>query len=70
MRNALGVPLKVHACRNLQVVGLAAKEDIHEIAIDQNLEFEYSTVDTPHRGKLSAMYRLESSLFTLSIGKM
>ncbi|XP_077774951.1 intermembrane lipid transfer protein VPS13C isoform X2 [Podarcis muralis] len=68
VRNALGVPLKVHACRNLQVVGLAAKEDIHEIAIDQNLEFEYSTVDTPHRGKLSAMYRLESSLFTLSIG--
>ncbi|KAJ6664322.1 hypothetical protein lerEdw1_008541 [Lerista edwardsae] len=67
VRNALGIPLKVHASRNLQVVGLATSEDIHDVGIGQNLELEYSAFDPLHRGKISALYRQESSLFTLSL---
>lgn len=70
VRNALGIPLKVHASRNLQVVGLATSEDIHDVGIGQNLELEYSAFDPLHRGKISALYRQESSLFTLSLGEM
>ncbi|XP_061451865.1 intermembrane lipid transfer protein VPS13C isoform X2 [Rhineura floridana] len=68
VKNALGIPLEVHTCRNLQVVGLATNEVIHDLGIGQNLELEYSTLETQHRGKVSALYRQESSLFTLSLG--
>ncbi|XP_042328008.1 LOW QUALITY PROTEIN: vacuolar protein sorting-associated protein 13C [Sceloporus undulatus] len=68
VKNALGIPLKVHTCRSLQVVGSATNEDIHDVGIDQNLELDYSALEPQRRGKLSAFYRQESSLFTLSFG--
>ncbi|KAH0619803.1 hypothetical protein JD844_014073 [Phrynosoma platyrhinos] len=68
VKNFLGIPLKVHTCRSLQVVGSAANEDIHDVGIGQNLELDYTALEPQRRGKLSAFYRQESSLFTLSFG--
>ncbi|EMP30306.1 Vacuolar protein sorting-associated protein 13C [Chelonia mydas] len=68
VKNALGVPLKVHPNINLRVVGSTLKEDIHDVEIGQKLELEYSVLEPLHRGKLSALYRQESCLFTLSLG--
>uniref|UniRef100_A0A8C3T6F5 Vacuolar protein sorting 13 homolog C n=1 Tax=Chelydra serpentina TaxID=8475 RepID=A0A8C3T6F5_CHESE len=66
VKNALGVPLKVHPTINLRVVGSTLKEDIHDIQIGQKLELEYSVLEPLHRGKLSALYRQESCLFALT----
>uniref|UniRef100_A0A674KGT5 Vacuolar protein sorting 13 homolog C n=1 Tax=Terrapene triunguis TaxID=2587831 RepID=A0A674KGT5_9SAUR len=66
VKNALGVPLKVHPTTNLRVVGSTLKEDIHDVEIGQKLELEYSVLEPLHRGKLSALYRQESCLFTLT----
>uniref|UniRef100_A0A8C4YCP0 Vacuolar protein sorting 13 homolog C n=1 Tax=Gopherus evgoodei TaxID=1825980 RepID=A0A8C4YCP0_9SAUR len=66
VKNALGVPLKVHPAINLRVVGSTLKEDIHDVEIGQKLELEYSVLEPLHRGKLSALYRQESCLFTLT----
>uniref|UniRef100_A0A8C0J7X0 Vacuolar protein sorting 13 homolog C n=1 Tax=Chelonoidis abingdonii TaxID=106734 RepID=A0A8C0J7X0_CHEAB len=66
VKNALGVPLKVHPTINLRVVGSTLKEDIHDVEIGQKLELEYSVLEPLHRGKLSALYRQESCLFTLT----
>uniref|UniRef100_A0A8C3T172 Vacuolar protein sorting 13 homolog C n=1 Tax=Chelydra serpentina TaxID=8475 RepID=A0A8C3T172_CHESE len=70
VKNALGVPLKVHPTINLRVVGSTLKEDIHDIQIGQKLELEYSVLEPLHRGKLSALYRQESCLFALSLGSV
>uniref|UniRef100_A0A8C3HXX4 Vacuolar protein sorting 13 homolog C n=1 Tax=Chrysemys picta bellii TaxID=8478 RepID=A0A8C3HXX4_CHRPI len=70
VKNALGVPLKVHPTINLRVVGSTLKEDIHDVEIGQKLELEYSVLEPLHRGKLSALYRQESCLFTLSIAPL
>uniref|UniRef100_A0A674KAL2 Vacuolar protein sorting 13 homolog C n=1 Tax=Terrapene triunguis TaxID=2587831 RepID=A0A674KAL2_9SAUR len=70
VKNALGVPLKVHPTTNLRVVGSTLKEDIHDVEIGQKLELEYSVLEPLHRGKLSALYRQESCLFTLSIAPL
>uniref|UniRef100_A0A8C0J913 Vacuolar protein sorting 13 homolog C n=1 Tax=Chelonoidis abingdonii TaxID=106734 RepID=A0A8C0J913_CHEAB len=70
VKNALGVPLKVHPTINLRVVGSTLKEDIHDVEIGQKLELEYSVLEPLHRGKLSALYRQESCLFTLSLGSV
>nr|XP_048724050.1 intermembrane lipid transfer protein VPS13C isoform X3 [Caretta caretta] len=70
VKNALGVPLKVHPTINLRVVGSTLKEDIHDVEIGQNLELEYSVLEPLHRGKLSALYRQESCLFTLSLAPL
>uniref|UniRef100_A0A8D0HE95 Vacuolar protein sorting 13 homolog C n=1 Tax=Sphenodon punctatus TaxID=8508 RepID=A0A8D0HE95_SPHPU len=67
VKNALGVPLKIHVSSNLHVVGSTSKEDIYDVDIGQNLELEYSVMEPLHRGKLSALYRQESCLFTLSL---
>ncbi|XP_053128095.1 intermembrane lipid transfer protein VPS13C isoform X2 [Hemicordylus capensis] len=67
VKNALGIPLKVHASQNLQVVGLATSEDIHDIGIDQNMELEYFALESTHQGKLSVLHRQESCMFTLSL---
>lgn len=70
MKNALGIPLKVHTSRNLQVVGSASSKDIYDVGVGQKLELEYSALEPLHRGKLSVLYRQESSMFTLALGKM
>lgn len=69
MKNALGIPLKVHASRNLQVVGLAPSKDIYDVGVGQKLELEYAALEPLHRGKLSVLHRQESSMFTLALGK-
>uniref|UniRef100_A0A8D2LMG4 Vacuolar protein sorting 13 homolog C n=1 Tax=Varanus komodoensis TaxID=61221 RepID=A0A8D2LMG4_VARKO len=66
VKNALGIPVKVHTCRNLQVVGLTASDDIHDVGAGQHLDLDYSTLESQHKGKLSALHRQESSLFTLT----
>nr|XP_060611950.1 intermembrane lipid transfer protein VPS13C [Anolis sagrei ordinatus] len=68
LKNALGLPLKVHTCRSLQVIGSATGEDIHDVRVGETLELDYAALEPQHRGKLSAFYRQESSLFTLSFG--
>ncbi|XP_062998550.1 intermembrane lipid transfer protein VPS13C isoform X2 [Elgaria multicarinata webbii] len=68
VKNALGIPVKVHTCRNLQVVGFATSDDIHDVGIGQNLELDYFTLQSQHKKKLSALCRQESSLFTLTFG--
>ncbi|XP_067327336.1 intermembrane lipid transfer protein VPS13C isoform X1 [Anolis sagrei] len=68
LKNALGLPLKVHTCRSLQVIGSATGEDIHDVRVGESLELDYAALEPQHRGKLSAFYRQESSLFTLSFG--
>uniref|UniRef100_A0A8D2LL52 Vacuolar protein sorting 13 homolog C n=1 Tax=Varanus komodoensis TaxID=61221 RepID=A0A8D2LL52_VARKO len=68
VKNALGIPVKVHTCRNLQVVGLTASDDIHDVGAGQHLDLDYSTLESQHKGKLSALHRQESSLFTLTFG--
>ncbi|XP_074863378.1 intermembrane lipid transfer protein VPS13C isoform X3 [Carettochelys insculpta] len=67
VKNALGVPLKVHPSFNLRVIGSTLKEDIYDLESGQKLELEYSVLEPVHRGKLSALYRQESCLFTLSL---
>ncbi|KAL8196981.1 UNVERIFIED_CONTAM: Vacuolar protein sorting-associated protein 13C [Gekko kuhli] len=67
VRNALGIPLKVHASRNLQVVGSASSKDIYDVGVGQKLELEYAALEPLHRGKLSVFYRQESSTFTLAL---
>ncbi|KAM6426345.1 intermembrane lipid transfer protein VPS13C [Liasis olivaceus] len=66
VRNALGIPLRVHACKSLQVVGLPASDDIHDIGIGQSLELEYATSETLNKGNRSILHRQDSSLLTLS----
>nr|XP_020640413.1 vacuolar protein sorting-associated protein 13C isoform X1 [Pogona vitticeps] len=68
VKNALGIPLEVHRCQSLQAVGLARREDIHDLGVGETLELEYSASEPQRRGKLSALYRQESSLFSLSFG--
>uniref|UniRef100_A0A8C8RP73 Vacuolar protein sorting-associated protein 13C n=1 Tax=Pelusios castaneus TaxID=367368 RepID=A0A8C8RP73_9SAUR len=70
VKNALGVPLKVHPSLNLRVVGSTSKEDIYDVEIDQNLELEYLALEPVHRGKLSALHRQESCLFALSLAPL
>uniref|UniRef100_A0A803T771 Vacuolar protein sorting 13 homolog C n=1 Tax=Anolis carolinensis TaxID=28377 RepID=A0A803T771_ANOCA len=65
LKNALGLPLKAHTCRSLQVIGSAAGEDIHDVRVGETLELDYAALEPQRRGKLSAFYRQESSLFTL-----
>ncbi|XP_060115875.1 intermembrane lipid transfer protein VPS13C isoform X1 [Heteronotia binoei] len=67
VKNALGIPLKVHASRNLQVVGLTSSKDIHDVGVGQKLELEYAAQEPLPRGKLSVFHRQESSTFTLAL---
>ena len=70
MKNALGVPLKVLPSSSFQIVGSVAKENMNYVEIGQNMELEYSVFEAPQRGKLSALYRQESSVFSLNLGIM
>uniref|UniRef100_A0A8B9G2X3 Vacuolar protein sorting 13 homolog C n=1 Tax=Amazona collaria TaxID=241587 RepID=A0A8B9G2X3_9PSIT len=68
VKNALGVSLKVLPSSSVRIVGSAEKETMNDIEIGQNMELEYSGFEVPQRGKLSALYRQESSIFSLTLG--
>ncbi|KAM8876931.1 intermembrane lipid transfer protein VPS13C isoform 3-T3 [Synchiropus picturatus] len=67
LRNALGIPIIVQHSANMKPVGSSAVGKLHELAVDQSLDLEYSTLQSSSRGSLSALQRQESSLFNLSI---
>lgn len=68
MKNALGVPFKVFPSSNFRIAGSVEKENMNDVEIGQNMELEYSGFEVPQRGKLSALYRQESSVFSLNLG--
>uniref|UniRef100_A0A8C0B7N1 Vacuolar protein sorting 13 homolog C n=1 Tax=Buteo japonicus TaxID=224669 RepID=A0A8C0B7N1_9AVES len=67
VKNALGVPFKVFPSSNFRIVGSVEKENMNDVEIGQNMELEYSVFEAPQRGKLSALYRQESSIFSLNL---
>ncbi|KAM9640422.1 intermembrane lipid transfer protein VPS13C isoform 2-T2 [Morphnus guianensis] len=67
VKNALGVPFKVFPSSNFRIVGSVEKENVNDVEIGQNMELEYSVFEAPQRGKLSALYRQESSVFSLNL---
>ncbi|KAM3927460.1 intermembrane lipid transfer protein VPS13C isoform 2-T2 [Leptodactylus fuscus] len=67
VKNALGVPFILQHGENLRLFGSSAHEHIHNVNEGQCLELEFSSVEPLHRGRLSALHRQESSLFTLGI---
>jgi len=70
VKNALGVRLKVLPSSNFRIVGSAEKENMNDVEIGQNMELEYSVFEAPQQGKLSALHRQESSVFSLNLGIM
>ncbi|XP_055662929.1 intermembrane lipid transfer protein VPS13C isoform X2 [Falco peregrinus] len=66
VKNALGVPLKVLPSSSFRIVG-SEKENKNDIESGQNVELEYSVFETPQRGKLSALCRQESSVFSVNL---
>lgn len=68
VKNALGVSLKVLPSSNFRIVGSVGKENMNEIGTGQSMELEYSVFEAPQRGRLSALYRQESSVFALNLG--
>ncbi|KAM6058763.1 intermembrane lipid transfer protein VPS13C isoform 2-T2 [Chlamydotis macqueenii] len=67
VKNALGVPFRVHPSSNFRIVGSVKKESTNNVEIGQNMELEYSAFEVPQRGRLSALYRQESSVFSLNL---
>ncbi|NXP40517.1 VP13C protein, partial [Leiothrix lutea] len=67
VKNALGVPLKVFPSSNFRIVDSVEKEDMNELEPGQSMELEYSVFEAPQRGRLSALYRQESSVFSLNL---
>ncbi|OWK58884.1 intermembrane lipid transfer protein VPS13C isoform X1 [Lonchura striata] len=67
VKNALGVSLKVLSSSNFRIVGSVGKENINEIQTGQSMELEYSVFEAPQRGRLSALHRQESSVFSLNL---
>ncbi|KAF4791630.1 vacuolar protein sorting 13 C [Turdus rufiventris] len=65
VKNALGVSLKVLPSSSFRIVG--EKENMNEIETGQSMELEYSVFETFQRGRLSALYRQESSVFSLNL---
>lgn len=70
VKNALGVPLKVFPGSSFRTVSSAEKENGHYVGSGQNMELEYSVFEAPQRRRLSALYRQESSAFSLDLGIM
>uniref|UniRef100_A0A663E2D0 Vacuolar protein sorting 13 homolog C n=1 Tax=Aquila chrysaetos chrysaetos TaxID=223781 RepID=A0A663E2D0_AQUCH len=67
VKNALGVPFKVFPSSSFRIVGSVEKENMNNVEIGQNMELEYSVFEAPQRGKLSALHRQESSVFSLNL---
>lgn len=67
VKNALGVHLQVFPSSSFRIVNSAEKENVHCVESGQNMELEYSVFEAPQRRRLSALYRQESSIFSLSL---
>ncbi|XP_058667729.1 intermembrane lipid transfer protein VPS13C [Ammospiza caudacuta] len=67
VKNALGVSLKVIPSSSFRIVGSVEKENVNEIETGQSMELEYSVFEAPQRGRLSALHRQESSVFSLNL---
>ncbi|XP_064013497.1 intermembrane lipid transfer protein VPS13C isoform X2 [Pogoniulus pusillus] len=67
VKNALGVPLRVLPSANFRIAGSTEKENMNHIETGQSLELEYCLFEASQRGKLSTLYRQESSLFSLTL---
>ncbi|KAM8804771.1 intermembrane lipid transfer protein VPS13C [Eudromia elegans] len=67
VKNALGVSLQVLPSSNFRRVDSAEKDNVNKVETNQNLELEYSGFEPLQRGKLSALHRQESSLFSLNL---
>ncbi|XP_069836922.1 intermembrane lipid transfer protein VPS13C isoform X1 [Dendropsophus ebraccatus] len=67
VKNALGVPFILQHGANLRLFGSSTEEPIHKVNEGQCLELEFSSVKPLYHGRLSALHRQESSLFTLGI---
>ncbi|XP_053575277.1 LOW QUALITY PROTEIN: intermembrane lipid transfer protein VPS13C [Bombina bombina] len=67
VRNALGLSVMVQHSPNVRGFGSSTHERVHEIAQGKSLDLEYSSMESVTRGKLSALHRQESNLFTLTI---
>ncbi|OXB82051.1 UNVERIFIED_CONTAM: hypothetical protein H355_004134 [Colinus virginianus] len=67
VKNALGVPLQVFPSSSFRIVNSAEKENVHCVGSGQNMDLEYSVFEAPQHRKLSALYRQESSIFTLNL---
>ncbi|KAK2854371.1 hypothetical protein Q5P01_007032 [Channa striata] len=65
--NSLGIPLIVQHSSNLRPVGFLAQDRLHELLAGQNMDLEHSVFERSSQGKLSALQRQESCLFTLTI---
>ncbi|XP_070809810.1 intermembrane lipid transfer protein VPS13C isoform X2 [Pituophis catenifer annectens] len=68
VRNALGIPVSIHTCRGLQVVGFPKSDSIQGVGLGQSLELEYATSESLDRRRLSILRRQDSCLLTLSFG--
>ncbi|XP_068814299.1 intermembrane lipid transfer protein VPS13C isoform X2 [Struthio camelus] len=67
VKNALGVPLKVLPSSSFRIVDSVQKENMNKVEIGQSMELEYSIFEPLQQRKLSAVYRQESSLFSLNL---
>ncbi|XP_035272648.1 vacuolar protein sorting-associated protein 13C isoform X5 [Anguilla anguilla] len=67
IRNALGIPLIVQHSNNLRLAGSPTQGKLQEVAMGQSMDLEYSVFEHSARGKLSALQRQESCLFSLSL---
>ncbi|KGL81364.1 Vacuolar protein sorting-associated protein 13C, partial [Tinamus guttatus] len=67
VKNALGVSIQVLPSSNFRRVGTSEKGNVNEVEIGQSLELEYSGFEPLQRGRLSALHRQESSLFSLNL---
>ncbi|KAJ4923404.1 hypothetical protein JOQ06_000737, partial [Pogonophryne albipinna] len=67
LNNSLGIPLMVQHSPSLRPRGPPGQGKLQELPVDQSLDLELSMIRTSSRGKLSALQRQESSLFSLSI---
>ncbi|KAG8440222.1 hypothetical protein GDO86_006127 [Hymenochirus boettgeri] len=67
IKNALGVPMIVQHPSNMRTISPSKHSHIHDVEVGQSLELEFCCVEPLHRGKLSAMHRQESTMFTIGV---
>ncbi|MBN3293240.1 VP13C protein, partial [Polypterus senegalus] len=65
IKNALGIPLIVRHSTNLKPIN--SDENVQNIPEGQSLELDFSNSEPSRRGRLSALQRQESNLFTIII---
>ncbi|XP_026157018.1 vacuolar protein sorting-associated protein 13C isoform X2 [Mastacembelus armatus] len=67
IRNSLGIRLIVQHSASLRPVGSLVQGRLSELLVDQSMDLEHSMFEPSSRGKLSALQRQESCLFSLTI---